>query len=103
MELVSAGTLCTLLETQVLTETECVCVMKQILQGISYVHSMGMIHRDLKPQNILISSLELLEGAVKIADFGLGTQDVSSFVGNYGTLIYMAPEQLAGERCHKVK
>eukprot|EP00826_Nyctotherus_ovalis_P014245 TRINITY_DN1394_c0_g1_i9.p2 TRINITY_DN1394_c0_g1~~TRINITY_DN1394_c0_g1_i9.p2 ORF type:complete len:150 (-),score=50.61 TRINITY_DN1394_c0_g1_i9:904-1353(-) len=101
MELVDAGTLCTLLDSRTLTEDDSVCIMRQVLEGIHYVHSKGMIHRDLKPQNILVTSLEQLEGAVKIADFGLGVQDTSSFVGHCGTLLYMAPEQLAGERCHK--
>ena len=42
--------------------------MRQILEGVSYMHSMGVFHRDLKPQNILIDSANL----IKIADFGLG-------------------------------
>jgi serine/threonine protein kinase len=42
--------------------------MRQILEGVSYMHSKGVFHRDLKPQNILINS----SGLVKIADFGLG-------------------------------
>lgn len=41
--------------------------MKQILNGIAYCHSRKILHRDMKPQNILID----LEGNVKIADFGL--------------------------------
>jgi serine/threonine protein kinase len=103
MEFVNGGTLGTLLESRKLSEIESVCIMKQILEGIHYIHNKGMIHRDLKPQNILISSSQQLEGTVKIADFGLGTQGANSFIGRCGTLIYMAPEQLEGEKCHKVK
>ena len=42
--------------------------MRQILEGVSYMHSEKVFHRDLKPQNILINE----NGLVKIADFGLG-------------------------------
>jgi len=103
MELVKAGTLEALLKSRKLEEAECVCIMKQILEGLHYIHNKGVIHRDLKLQNILISSSQQLEGAIKIADFGLGTQGANSFIGQCGTLIYMAPEQLEGEKCHKVR
>ena len=49
-----------------------VCVLQsyafQILQGITFCHSRRVLHRDLKPQNLLID----LNGAIKLADFGLG-------------------------------
>ena len=43
-------------------------IMRQILNGVAYMHAKNVFHRDLKPQNILISN----QGDIKIADFGLG-------------------------------
>lgn len=48
--------------------TEIQKIMRQILDGVAYMHKKKVFHRDLKPQNILISN----QGEIKIADFGLG-------------------------------
>ncbi|NWW98195.1 E2AK2 kinase, partial [Caloenas nicobarica] len=62
----------------------------QILKGVKYIHSEGLIHRDLKPQNIFISH----EDKIKIGDFGLVTSQASeTLTENRGTKPYMAPEQ----------
>uniref|UniRef100_A0A8C3CVK8 non-specific serine/threonine protein kinase n=1 Tax=Cairina moschata TaxID=8855 RepID=A0A8C3CVK8_CAIMO len=63
----------------------------QILEGVNYIHSKGLIHRDLKPQNIFISR----DGQIKIGDFGLVTSvTYETLTGNQGTKSYMAPEQV---------
>lgn len=103
MELARAGTLHKLIKLTLPSEEECHCIVKQILEGLEYIHELGMVHRDLKPQNILMSSFELLEGAVKIADFGLGAQGEFSLTENCGTVLYMAPEQLAKLSYNKVR
>ncbi|XP_010119648.1 PREDICTED: interferon-induced, double-stranded RNA-activated protein kinase [Chlamydotis macqueenii] len=63
----------------------------QILKGVKYIHSKGLIHRDLKPQNIFISR----EDKIKIGDFGLvSSVAYGTLTKNRGTESYMAPEQV---------
>ncbi|CAH1776260.1 unnamed protein product [Owenia fusiformis] len=69
----------------------------QLLQGIAYCHSHRVLHRDLKPQNLLINS----EGSIKLADFGLARAfgvPVRTYTHEVVTLWYRAPEILLGSR-----
>ncbi|XP_051469207.1 interferon-induced, double-stranded RNA-activated protein kinase isoform X3 [Apus apus] len=71
----------------------------QILKGVNYIHSEGLIHRDLKPQNIFISR----EDKIKIGDFGLVTSvDNENLTEDRGTRPYMAPEQVEASYGMKV-
>ncbi|CUM66461.1 uncharacterized protein PRCAT00004125001 [Priceomyces carsonii] len=72
-------------------------ITKQILKGITYVHNMGISHRDLKPDNILIMQDDPI--LVKITDFGLAKiSDNSTFMKTFcGTLAYVAPEVITGK------
>lgn len=72
-------------------------VTKQILLGIDYVHKLGISHRDLKPDNILIMQDDPIN--VKITDFGLAKiSDNSTFMKTFcGTLAYVAPEIITGK------
>ncbi len=82
-------------------------LFSQILDGLGAAHRMGVIHRDLKPDNVLIAEGEEGDGrSVKLLDFGLAKFHPSSGIENthltlpgfvIGTLAYMAPEQLNGE------
>lgn len=74
----------------------------QLMRGIEYCHSMRFIHRDLKPQNLLISSSNLL----KIADFGLSRAFVlpmPEYTHEVVTVWYRPPEILLGVRVYSIQ
>ena len=66
------------------------------LRGLGYAHSQGVIHRDIKPDNILVSN----EGVVKITDFGLATLEDAPKLTRQGMVVgtpaYLSPEGLSG-------
>lgn len=69
----------------------------QIMRGLSHAHSRGIIHRDIKPQNIMV----LRDGSVKVADFGiacLANQGQTLTQEALGSVHYISPEQARGER-----
>lgn len=72
-------------------------VVSQLLQGLSYAHRRGIIHRDVKPSNILLTP----EGTVKVADFGIARiveEEAAEEPGEIvGSARYMSPEQLQGK------
>ena len=88
-----------------LAEDEVLRLAMQLAEGISAAHGQGVIHRDIKPGNLLITP----DGRLKILDFGLArpavaakstvsTASSSDLLSLAGTLAYMAPEQLRGDR-----
>lgn len=111
MELVDGVDLQTVLSTLKANQRQlepalAVTIIQQVLAGLSYAHraideqgqAIGLIHRDIKPANIILS----YEGMAKILDFGVAKALTSAFRTQEavprGTLAYMSPEQVAGER-----
>lgn len=69
----------------------------QIMRGLSHAHSRGIIHRDIKPQNIMV----LRDGSVKVADFGIACLADSAQTMTQealGSVHYISPEQARGDR-----
>lgn len=65
-------------------------ILKEIVKGLAYLHSLGVAHRDVKPDNILISFKQNYP-IVKLIDFGFATTSAMSSI-NCGTPNFMAPE-----------
>lgn len=68
-------------------------ILRQCLQGLQYLHSRNIVHRDIKPDNIVLKSEFPIQ--VKLVDFGLATECTYN-VQAAGTIVYLAPEVLAG-------
>ncbi len=98
MEVVRGKTLKQLIQQRGSIEIdEALVIMKQIVDGLSEAHKHNIIHRDIKPQNILMKD----DGTVKIADFGIArAQDATQLTqmdSVMGSVHYMAPETARGE------
>ena len=100
MEYVDGSNLREIIEARQLTPEHALTIVPHLCDALQYAHDKGVVHRDIKPDNILMA----VDGSVKIADFGL-----SRILGNesqkdlltgthqvMGTPRYMAPEQLEG-------
>ncbi len=104
MEYIVGTTLSTRVGSTGLGEREVLRIASEIVEGVAAAHAAGVIHRDLKPDNVRITS----EGHVKVLDFGLArlleatatestTAPLTSSGIGAGTLPFMAPEQLQGK------
>jgi serine/threonine protein kinase/tetratricopeptide (TPR) repeat protein len=108
MQYVQGMTLWDLIHKTSLTRDQALSIARQIISGLAEAHAHGIIHRDIKPKNIMVTDA----GVVKILDFGLAktiqekqgddqTDSISHLSKSgllVGTLAYMSPEQLRGEK-----
>ena len=100
MELIDGITLKQYMERRgQLNWREALHFITQVMRALSHAHSRGIIHRDIKPQNIMI----LRDGSVKVADFGIAcltAKNSQTMAGKeaMGSVHYISPEQAKGER-----
>lgn len=94
-EYVEGGSLADRLVRQKPTRQEALRWIGEIADALEYAHLNGVIHRDVKPANILVDH----HGRAKLADFGIAQPAATpgQFVPSLGTLRYMSPEQLEGK------
>lgn len=100
MEFCPGGDLYAAIKKGGMSPSEVECCFKQMLQGISYLHSQGVAHRDIKPENLFFDA----KGHLKIGDYGASTvyrlpweATVHMSTGLCGSEPYIAPEQFLGK------
>ena len=98
MELIDGITLKQYMEKRgQLTWKEALHFITQIMRALSHAHSRGIVHRDIKPQNIMV----LRDGSVRVADFGIACLENSAQTMTQealGSVHYISPEQARGDR-----
>ncbi len=99
MELVEGITLKNyILKKGVLSFHEMINITEQILLALDHAHQKGIVHRDIKPQNIMM----LKNGVIKVADFGIAklpnAETVTMTDKAIGTVFYISPEQASGKQ-----
>lgn len=107
MELVEGEGLAQALEAGPMAPARAISIALQVLSALSYAHQLGLVHRDLKADNVLLARKHDGSDRAKVIDFGLVKMLGDTFGGSlqgltadgalFGTPQYMAPEQIMGE------
>ncbi len=88
-------------QTEQLTVGKAISIAKQVCEGLTEAHRLGVIHRDLKPQNIMIDK----EGMARIMDFGIARSVSGKGITGAGVMVgtpeYMSPEQVESKETDK--
>jgi len=88
-----------LIRNGVYSERDAANFLKQYADALAYIHSKSLIHADLKPENLMLSSFDNIKARVKVVDFGCALSTVEQLKNNVnvlGTMAYWSPEM-----CHK--
>jgi tetratricopeptide (TPR) repeat protein/predicted Ser/Thr protein kinase len=97
MEYLQGRTLDKIIKEQTLGYEECMRIALQVTSALNLVHKSGLIHRDLKPGNIMVQD----DGTVKLLDFGIARANNEANITQHGmlvgTVLYMSPEQVRGD------
>lgn len=101
MEFVDGPSLRSVLEAdQPLARADLMRIMRGVLAGLAFSHEHGIVHRDIKPGNVMLTSPDRTRAQAKLADYGIARIESSSLTQAgtmMGTPAYMAPEQFLGE------